>query len=92
MVCALGPNLDNYSYASLLLLQSQLPVEGTHTCYCALQYLFNLNLILSSSLWQVADIFGTFRVEVLDDLHRQSYVSCASTDHRTVDPRRRVHH
>lgn len=62
------PDLDNYSYACLLLLQGQLLVEGTHMCHCGLQYLLYLNLILASGLWQVAGIFSTFCVEVLDDL------------------------
>lgn len=80
-VCAYmcRPDLDNYSHACLLLLQGQLLVEGTDMCCCALQYLFNLNLILASSLWQIAGILSTFCVEVFDDLTGQSCVKTMQT-------------
>lgn len=74
-----GPDLDNYSYACLLLLQGQLLVEGTNMRCCALQYLLNLDLILASSLWQVDGIFRTFCVQVFDDLIRQSCVRAMQT-------------
>lgn len=74
-----GPDLDNPSYACLLLLQGQLLVEGTNMCCCALQYLLNLDLILASSLWQVDGIFRTFCVQVFDDLIRQSCVRAMQT-------------
>lgn len=70
-----GPDLDNYSYACLLLLQGQLLVERTDMCCCALQYLFYLDLIFPSSLWQIAGVLSTFCVQVFDDLTRQACVS-----------------
>lgn len=74
------PDLDNYSYACLLLLQGQLLVEGTDMCCCALQYLFNLDLIFASSLWQIGGILSTFCVKVFDDLARQSCVKAMQTN------------
>ena len=75
-----GPDLDNPSYACLLLLQGQLLVEGTYMRCCALQYLLNLDLIFASSLWQVAGIFRTFCVQMFDDLIKTvTYESHANT-------------
>lgn len=63
-------HLYHKSYLRLLLLERQLLVEGPKFLGSALQDLFDLNLIFTSSFLQIAAVLCTFGVQVPDDLQK----------------------